>query len=333
MKAKKPKTKEILNSYLMWVGAEHYADIKTYADEAVAHGISKRMPTVEMATKLAEPGSVVFLAHDEGEYKDCRACHGEMECGECRKLDGKIEAAKEELKALREEELAEGESPALAKKLARLKASVKEIAKEMKGCKLCKGTGTHKGGTGGLVCVNDDAWDYRRYNYWLHQPKKWSPAGKLVEEHMCEKCGGTGRLPEGKVFGLFLPSDVEWIVPEGTPEKVKAEMKKRGFKLVPEKVLVKEPRRGCGKRRPGGVYITTKPDGDLDAKGEAILAELIESGAVVAEGVEVSGSFVRFIEPVAIDSKRFRGVKRWSLDPKAEREAEMILDAMDGAEA
>lgn len=320
------KAKEIAQSFLMWVGAEHYTDIKSYSDEAIAYGISKRIPTVEMAKTLAEPGSVVFLAHDEGEYKDCSACYGEMECGECRKRNAEALAVAEEINDLRDGDTTVKGVP---ERIARLSKKWKALKAENKKCAECKGKSVVNGGTGGFVTVDGEEWDYRKYNYWLHQPKKWTPVGKKVKEHMCETCGGTGRLPEGKVFGLFLPTDLEWIVPADADAKVIAEMKARGFKLVPEKVLVTEPRRGCGKRKPGGVYVTTKADSDLDKKGAAILAELIESGVVTAEGVEVSGAFVRFVTPVPIEAKRFRGVKRWSLNPAAEREAAMIMEAME----
>lgn len=333
---------EIKNSYLMWVGAEHYAAIKDYSDEAVAHGISKRMPTVEMAMKLVEPGSVVFLAHDEGEYKDCGDCQGPMECVECRKTKTEIkrlETERDDL-AAQAEALAETDAKASAKLLARslrVGKSIDEAKKAQKACELCKGKGALIGGTGGYVKLKaatdgppsrvEVKWDYRRYNYWLHQPKVWTPDGLVTGVHMCATCGGTGRLPEGKVFGLFIPSGIEWIVPAGADETLKAEMKARGFKLVPEKTLKTEARRGCGKRKPGGVYVVTKPAAGAD-KAEAILSELVDKGVVKPEGVEVSGSFVRFLSPVPIEAKRFRGMKRWSLDPAAEREAEMILEAM-----
>ena len=75
--------------------------------------------------------------------------------------------------------------------------------------------------------------------------------------------------------------------------------------------------------------MVTKPT-DAGERAEAILKELVESGAIKAEGAEVNGNFIRFVNPVEIDCKRFRGLKRWSLSPKAEAEAEMILEAVAG---
>lgn len=339
-KTKITSASEIKTSYLMWVGAEHYAAIKDYSDEAVSHGISKRMPTTEMALKLVEPGSVVFLAHDEGEYKECSACFGEIECGECRKFEteiGRLTTERADLEQAAEELAESGED---SKKATKLLAKVLRLGKDIAeakalkaACEACDGKGSMKGGTGGHVVVKGEGeatakWDYRRYNYWLHQPKVWSPEGKVASVSMCSTCGGTGRLPEGKVFGLFLPSDIEWIAPADADEKVKAEMAARGFKLVPERLVKDEPRRGCGKRKAGGVYVVTKPSAKAADKAEAVLSELMEKGVIKPEGAEVSGSFIRFLAPVPIEAKRFRGLKRWSLDPTAEREAEMILDAM-----
>jgi hypothetical protein len=144
-----------------------------------------------------------------------------------------------------------------------------------------------------------------------------------------ERCGGTGRLPNGKVFGMFLPSQIEWIVPADADAELRAEMEKRGFKFVDVATVEAEPKRGCGKRHPGGVYVVTKPT-DAGERAEAILKELVESGAIKAEGAEVNGNFIRFVNPVEVDCKRFRGLKRWSLSPKAEAEAEMILEAVAG---
>lgn len=312
---------EIKNSYLMWVGHEHYAGIKDYATEAVSHGISKRMPTPEMATKMMEPGTVVFLAHDEGEYRECSACFGEIECGECRKLDGQIEALTEEMDE-------EGVKPA---KLARLKAQIAELSGRMKYCDLCDGKGVAKAGTGGRVVIDGEGWDYRRYNYWLHQPKRWSPAGKKVEALMCETCGGTGRMPEGKVFGLYIPSAIEWIMPAGTEAKVAEAMAARGFTIIPEAAIKAEVKRGCGYRHAGGAYAVTHAKGG-EEKAKEVLKELVAKGIVKADSADISGSFIRFVTPVPIEAKRFRGISHFAYDTRLKAETEAIFDALDGAE-
>jgi len=59
-----------------------------------------------------------------------------------------------------------------------------------------------------------------------------------------------------------------------------------------------------------------------------VLAELVAKGLVKPEATEISGSFIRFIEPIEVDVKRFRGIKSWSLNPDVEDAAEDILEAL-----
>lgn len=323
-------TSEIKNSYLMWVGAEHYEKIGDYTDEAVVQGISKRMPNVETAQKLMEPGTVVFLAHDEHDYRECPDCLAKIECPDCRKRDAEMARLDEQMETLTEtspSKVTPEDVARVEKSMAKTREKIAALEAENDVCRTCAGAGTLKAGSGGTVEVDGEPWDYRKYNYWLHQPKSWLPTDHKISATMCERCGGTGRLPNGKVFGLFLPSQIEWIVPAGADEALKAEMAKRGFKLVDAATVEAEPKRGCGKRHPGGVYVVTKPT-DEGERAEALLAEMVENGMVKAEGAEVKGNFIRFVNPVEIDAKRFRGLKRWSLSPKAEAEAEMILEAV-----
>ena len=141
----------------------------------------------------------------------------------------------------------------------------------------------------------------------------------------------------GRVFGLFLPKRIEFIEPEGE------EAEERSWcKTVKAEVLKTESRRGCGKRVEGGYYAVTDPEAESEDGGLAAetLEELMKKmerkrDAAGAEsttedsGVEVRGDFLSFLSPVPIPgTKRFRGIKRWSLDPDAEDEAEMILEAV-----
>src|SRR5690606_29213560 len=132
----------------------------------------------------------------------------------------------------------------------------------------------YNGGTGGYVELNDGTrWDYREYMYWRNQPKKWDFRTELKEAHMCEACGGFGTLPEGKVFGVFLPEKVEYIL---TGEETAEELEKlSAFALVGELALKAESERRCGRRKAGGVYATSaagKP-----TKAARKLAKLLET--------------------------------------------------------
>jgi hypothetical protein len=130
------------------------------------------------------------------------------------------------------------------------------------------------------------------------------------------------------VFGLFLPQAIEVIVGgEGSPEAEAA--KAAGFAPVTTATVATERKRGCGKRKPGGVYVVTKAEGDTKAK-EAVDA-LRKAG--IEREVEVKGNFIRFIEPIEIHGvKRFRGLGRVELAALAEGAAladaaEMAVDA------
>jgi len=317
-------TTEIKNTYLMWIGKEHYADIAEWTDEAIKQGISKRLPNMEMGAALMEPGVVIFVAHDEGESKPCPSCAGTIQCPDCRKrwVEGdRLEEQGENVVV---------ENPQMASRLFQRKT---QLYKDCENCSTCGGTGKIEDGTGGSVTLMYDGivterWDYRRYNYWLHQPKQWTPKD-VVSKDMCSHCGGTGRLPEGKVFGLFLPDTIEYILPEGADPELQQAIEERKIKTVTMEEVRHEERRRCGIRKSGGVYVvaSTKTN-ERDAK--EIVVELVKEGKINADGVEINGGLIRFIEPIGIDVKRFRGLKKWNLDPRAEREAEMILDALAG---
>ena len=83
---------EIKNTYLMWIGSEHYSTIDSWVKEATEQGVSKRLPNEHMGTSLLNPGTVVFVAHDEGDMDECTECLGTISCGECRKRSARDSA-------------------------------------------------------------------------------------------------------------------------------------------------------------------------------------------------------------------------------------------------
>jgi len=362
---KEEKTTKVETSYLMWVGAAHYPTIKSYVEEALEMGISKRLPNAAVAEKMLEANTVVFVAHDEGEYHECPECLGTIECPECRKRSERINRLKIEREDFCEEEMAleskvkkmelevanseerdHDATDALKEKIKETKTKMKrcetktqkrsekihELLAEQMNCVDCDGEGTMSGGTGGKVVFGDkDVWEYRRYNYWLHLPKKWTAEKKngVAAEEMCENCGGTGRLPNGRIFGMFLPSATEYVLKPEDEEEFKKEIEAKGIETVAKTIVEAERKRGCGKRKAGGYYAVTNPKTATAEEVTTKMKELIEKGVIKYEEVKVSGNFVEFLAPVEIASKRFRGIKRWSLDPAAEEEAEMALDAME----
>lgn len=322
----------ISNSYLMWVGTEHYPTIEDWAKEAITHGVSKRLPGAAVGVKMMEPGTVIFVAHDEGEFNPCPECSGVIECPDCRKLQAEATRVSGEIAKLLKrydgdrDAFAADASGSQKRSLKVRDAKLDELSHEMNECKTCDGVGTCKASTGGTVVLSSGkAVDYRTYNYWLHQPGKFSPESEVVSKEMCGCCGGTGKLPNSKIFGMFIPSAVEYIV-EGNESEMEMERVK-DFAKVAHATVVKEVKRGCGRRKVRGVYAVTSPEGGTKA-AKAALAELVAKGLVKPEATEISGSFIRFIEPIEVDVKRFRGIKSWSLNPDVEDAAEDILDAM-----
>ncbi len=326
--------KTINKSYLMWVGADNYPTIEDWVEEAQKQGVSKRLPGIAAATSMLEEGTAIFVAHDNGEYRDCPECLGTIECGECRKSNRELERLSEQLANLKAERAGAKE----AKDVRRLSRRIDTILDKVSdatdriegGCELCKGEGRYEAGTGGTAQVNGKAWDYRTYNYHLHHGGLVDPVARkkaVTKKDMCEHCGGTGRLPEGKVFGMFLPESIEYIA-DGKEDAEKLKAMEEKFSIVSKEMLVEEEKRKCGKRVAGGLYASTSLDAS-EADVRAAVKELVESGALEATGAAIHGGFAEFLTPVPIPDKRFRGIKRWALDPGAEAEAEMILEATE----
>lgn len=321
---------EIKNSYLMWVGSINYKTINDYVAEAKLLGVSKRLPDATIGRALTEPGTVVFVAHDEGETTECVKCLGDIECGDCRaRLETikKWEAQADDVKKRFAEE-----TPGT--KLRILRTREQRIAKlraEIKACSLCAGELTYRGGTGGRVVFEDGkVWDYRRFNYWLHQPKKFDPETAGISERiMCSHCGGNGVRPKGVVFGMFLPEQIEYVLKGDEEKKFLDEIS--SFHKVPFESIHREAPRGCGKRKPGGVYAVTaaKPSKAVAKRTKAALDELVARGVVKPSEARVHGSFVEFMVSVPIDSKRFRGIAKFDVPKgKIAAQAEMIAEAV-----
>lgn len=335
-------TTELKNIYLMWVGSEHYPTIDSYCEEADKLGCSKRLPNASVAGKLLSPGTVIFIAHDEGEAEPCPECEGVVENPDRRKAVNRVRAQERRCKRLYDEwtkadkaarkspkdEDAQKEAKRAKGFVARAHAKLTKLEKEAE-----EVPEYIEDSTGGSVHVDGEAWDYRRYNYWLHQPKKWSPDDhEVTEKTMCECCGGTGRLPLGKVFGMFLPSAIEYIMRPEDGDAVRAEMEAKGVRVVTPGVLAEEAKRGCGRRRAGGYYAVSDTSTTEPKKKtmEEAVKRLIEAGVIEDESeVKLNGDFIRFVSPVDIPgTKRFRGIKSWSLSVAVEEEAEMIMEAV-----
>lgn len=336
---------ELKNIYLMWVGADHYPTIESYVKEAADMGVSKRLPNVHIAAALNEPDTVVFVAHDERESEPCPDCAGPIENPEWRKVKNMAEryqrhlteatdqlAAVIEMRKLKAE--AEGASfdpdtdDDITKLRKQLKTKERRLEKQVKLLAATPRVIEVGEGTGGYVEVDGERWDFRKWTYWLHQPSKFDPDSHKCEEHQCGTCGGKGRLPLGKVFGMFIPSAVEYILKPEDDAKVKAEMEAKGFRVVEATAIAGERKRGCGKRKHGGYYAVTDEAAKAERAEDAV-KKLVEAGLIDPEGAQVNGDFIEFLKPVAIPgTKRFRGIKSWSLDPEVEDEAEMIMEAL-----
>lgn len=327
---------EIQNSYLMWVGSGDYEDIKAYTDEVVSMGVSKRIPGIGMANALSEPNTVVFVAHDEGEFDPCDYCMGIIDCPDCRVREGKIDRWNAEADKVLDRYKSEDDIPPGKARIVRIRrekmaAAEQEIAK----CESCDGEKEYEDGTGGHVILtkrNDfigkkKRIDYRSFNYWMRQPEKFDHESEVSDYDMCEECGGNGKLPRARIFGVFVPSGIEYILNGKENEIVKEHI--ADFAQLDMVEIRKEPKRKCGKRIPGYYVVTRKGKKPMKAAKE-VVKELIAKGVIKKGDVDVTGDFIRFAKPVEYPGlRRFRGVKSFNLIPEAEDQAEMALDAVE----
>lgn len=318
---------EIKNSYLMWIGSESYGNISEWANEAISQGISKRLPNIETGKALREEGTVIFVAHDEGEHVDCAHCQGPVECPDCRKRNQEALKLNAEIDSI-ESKYKGAEIPAGKRRSIRLrKERISKLASEAGECETCGGEGRTIQGAGGTATLhNGEVWDFRKYTYWRNQPKKWDFKKEVKELEMCPHCGGFGHTPDGKVFGVFVPEDVEYILSGSESEKVTEAIS--DMTKVDGAKLVREPKRKCGRRVPGGTYVVTSKEGNPE-KARQLVETLVAKGDISPEAVELHGSFIRFLDPIGIVEKRFRGIKRWALNPDAEDAAGMALEGLE----
>lgn len=334
-------TFEVKNSWLMWVGAKHYPTIQDYVDEAIKLGVSKKIPKIDTAKALLEEGTVVFLAHDEGEYTDCTDCEGEIDCPECRKRSSAMNRLRMDVRRFKENlDTAINEERTKAQNRAKeaLKKRIKELKRLKKEHEICPDCDENRktiAGTGGYIRLKDGTKiDRRTISYWKRHPGKPKDLEAYykkitVENVTCDTCSGTGRCPEARIFGFFIPSACEYILTEDEGEIVEEEMEERGFEVVTTRKLAVEVKRKCGFRVPGSVYVVTHTEKKVK-DNKRVVEELIKEGMIGTDGAEISGNFVNFIEPLKIDGlKRFRGIKKWSLHPDAEEEVEFGIDALE----
>ena len=323
------ETKKTTTAWLMWVGSDSYEKIEDWASEAVALGISKRLPSAGVGKSLMTENTVIFVAHDEGHSTDCPACPGKLECPACRKRQGEIQRINTEIEQLAVpfgsvKRLMEIGPAGIKRSFRTRNERVCEIETEMATCALCRGKLTVEGATGGHVLLKSGTkMDYRQYNYWLHQPTKFDPT-TVAEKHMCENCGGTGQIPDAQIFGLFVPETVEYIVKGDETEDELAKVAK--FSAVPFASIKLETERKCGYRKAGGVYAVTSPIGTPE--GAAVAKKLMDSGLVDSDGIELHGNFIRLLNPVKVSEKRFRGIKHFDPSAELDEEAAHILEAL-----
>ena len=303
-------------AYLMWIGASHYATTDDFVEEAVRLGTSKRIHDIAMGHTLNRPGTVIFVAHDDGEKTDCPDCVGELQCPDCRVRRRKIRPKKKELKEF-QKRFEKEPSQSVKRSIAVREKAIAELQEECEQCELCAGTGYGRAGTGGSVELIDGEgkvheWDYRRFRYWLRQPGKFNVDDYEVREHLCETCGGNGVIPSGKIVGMIVPDRIEYIL--RGDEDLQTLTKIGSLRQLEELALADEEPRASGSRQPGGVYAVTDPKRSPSRPALDAVENLVRSGSLAPDSAEIRGNFVRFLDPISLPGfKRFRGMRK--VDP------------------
>lgn len=203
---------------------------------------------------------------------------------------------------------------------------VEQAIKDNAECAYCGGKGHLHAGTGGSGKIDGVHADGRKINYYKHQPEKFDWKTRVTDYEMCASCGGFGRVPKGKLFGLFIPEAVEYILKDGETDAIKDELDMASLRTVPAAAVASEDKRGCGKRKSGGFYLVSGTGKEGATK--AALDKLVKAGVINPESA-INGSFAQFVNHVAIDGvKRFRGIKSWTPSAEADAEASMIIEAL-----
>lgn len=283
----------------MWVGESHYKTFDDFAAEALSRGVSKRVPNVMIARKLLSPGSVVFLAHDDGVKDPCPECMETFSCPDCTRVTDALMG-----------QVLRGRGP----------------ARRPQTCKRCNGDGLVTEGTGGAVFVNYTRVTFKSYVGKLRHGLI-GDGDEVRIEVQCGACSATGSTPRGRIRGLFVPQRSEYILRAGDTASVLRGLRKDGIGIVSPGTLLREPERECGRRQPGGFYAVTSPGGSA-RRSRAAVDDLVARGIVKPGAVEVHGAFATFVRPVPTSVKRFRGIKEIVLTGSAKAQAGHILQAM-----
>lgn len=308
---------KIEKSFVMWIGGDHYEDAKAYVEEVRHLGVSKRLPGYGMAVALNKPGAIVYVAHDDGEFYSCDACMGKVVCGDCRVREVKIGIARSDMDNVLKHFGDESDIPRQRARIVEIRRDrIAGLESECDECETCNGKRHHKDGTGGYVRkVDGSRMDYRSFNYWMRQPKKFNAKAEVESRHMCDECGGTGKIPRAMIFGAFIPT-VEYIRSGRENEVVESQIE--DFRQVDGELIEREAERGGEKRRPGFYAVARKGKATSRAKK---IAPYLRSKT------EVIGEFIRFKSPVEQPGlRRFRGLKRFSLVGSA-RSQRAVLEA------
>lgn len=116
------------------------------------------------------------------------------------------------------------------------------------------------------------------------------------------------------VFGYCIVSRIEFIVPASgkVPDRIKKLAADGHVKLIPHDQVAAEPNRGCGKRKPGGIYAVSY---EIDAEA---MQELRGS----AKKVDLMGPLAVYKKPFRAPFKFFRGTKQ--LEEKLVKRTQVI---------
>jgi hypothetical protein len=306
----------IKHSYMVWAGTEYYPTFDHLLDEIKRIGFSKRLPGAPLGRTLAQPGTVLYVAHDDGQVEQCKACLKLIPCPECRIRKQAIAALEKELADFKSQfasEEAIQKSGFASRTVAIRLKKINKAKADIAACPLCKGAGKAKLGSGGSVHITGSGtWDYRTFNYWMRQPDKFD-ASQVVSKSICEECGGRGCLPRGYIHGALLIDRVEYHVKPGeVVERKKGDDAHELDDLVIVKKSVDAKRLSGDKREAGGFYAISNPERNPKAIGMA--QHMVAAKIIPAKGYAVHGSFIHFLKPIhlPLGAKRFRGVASYT---------------------
>ena len=336
--------------YLRWIGRTQYPQIKDFWDEADKRGrVSLGLPSQGQAKGFSTIDTVCYLAHaGKDDFRECQECLMEIPCSECRTRRREMNRCTQTLR-----------SP---KAVARAIDALEQAAGE---CELCDGEMVYVGGSGGTVRHRnasgrvDSLITWRDRGYWMplggfatrstpagvrfYSQRDWKGSCKapfvpdvLYDEERCEACHGLGRLPVLSVFGVLVPTGVEYIdfksdweknrtmthrlptLPPGTPPRVfkrvlslAVKHQVEGFKLcirarVPITQL-RDMRLATFKQQRTWLTTAYRLIGEGDAHNDRVTRVMHDMGMTG----QVSGSVARFDKPLRICTPRFRYIRRW----------------------